>query len=94
MFLPSCRLPQGESEGEGEDERPVWRHDIDFVDAKAQDEVDEQVEGEEGERHPEQATPPSAPDSDEKQQDDDSFHHIVIQMSVAHDDGTGAQRVF
>ena len=46
---------EGVGDGQGNDEEPVGRHDEDLVDAKAQYQMDEHVETEVGEAHPEKA---------------------------------------
>ena len=86
-------LLEGVGDGQRNDEEPVGRHDEDLVDAKAQYQMDEHVEAEVGEAHPEKARTPATTEADGKKQQDNPLDNIAPQPVVLHEHRTEHQCV-
>lgn len=71
----------GMLEGKGDSHRnhkePMGRHNEDFIDAKAKNQVDTHVEAKVGEGHPKKTTLASTPYSDGKEEKDNALYDIT-----------------
>ena len=68
---------EGIANGQRQDEEPVGRHDKDLVDAEAENQMDNHIEGEERYRQPQETAAAPAPEANDGEQEDDGLDDIA-----------------